>query len=270
MNIDFRYHPATISLIAINVAVFAILGILGLLQDYRLYNTGVLTVGGLVAGRYYALITSMFLHGGILHLLCNMITLLYVGSIIEEVFGTIRFLAVYFLSGIAGGITFALVHLLQGNVMTGAVGASGAIFGLFGAYAYLMVREHRSACVLMRAPSADDLKGIGALVGLNIIIGLAPGIAMEAHLGGLVMGAIATVPFYAALRHRVKRAIEEGLAPAPIMEPVSPPYDFQAAQAAQDAAMKAQQSFERKWHETKPAQRESLERAARHENDPHE
>lgn len=263
MDTNYRDYPVTCALIIANVAVFVVLEVLGLLQGYGLYNAGVLTPSALLQGRWITLLTSMFMHGGILHLLCNMFTLYFVGTIIEGVFGPWRYLVVYFVSGVAGGLFSMAVMIAAGNLNYGVVGASGAIFGLFGAYAYLAIREHRSPVVLMRAPSADDLKGIIALVVLNLLIGLQPGIAMEAHVGGLVAGLVVSVPLYEQLRRAVKRDIEAGIEPPSQAPEKRPEYDFDAAQAAQDAAMAAQDAYWDEWESAKPAQRADVERAAR-------
>jgi rhomboid protease GluP len=85
----------------------------------------------------YRIVTAMFLHQGIEHIALNMLSLYFVGVITERAFGTGRFLLIYFVSGIAGGI--AQAALLPTGV---ALGASGAIFGIFGAYgAFLLLRR---------------------------------------------------------------------------------------------------------------------------------
>ncbi len=262
MDYNFRDYPVTSILIAINVIVFVVLEVLGLVQGYALYNSGVLTPTGLMQGRWITLITSMFLHGGILHLLCNMISLYYVGTMIEGVFGPVRYLILYFVAGIVGGLVSMGVMISAGNLNYGVVGASGAIFGLFGVYAYLLFREHQSPVVLLHAPSLDDLKGIVGLVVLNIIIGLQPGIAMEAHIGGLVGGLIVGIPLYELLRSSIRRDIDAGLEPPSVVPAKPAAYDFDAAQAAQDAAMAAQDAYWDEWEAAKPAQRADVERAA--------
>lgn len=261
MDFDFRNYPLTCSLIVINVVVFAVLEVLGMTQGYTLYNAGVLTTSSLLDGQYYTLITSMFLHGGLMHLLCNMITMYYIGTVIEDVFGPVRFLIIYFLSGIAGGLTSMAVMIAAGE-NGGVVGASGALFGLFGAYGYLLVREHRKPVVFMRPTSSSDLKGFFGFLVLNIIIGLTPGIAMEAHIGGMICGLLASIPMYELMRVAVQREIDAGHIPAPYIPKPNPGYDYDAATAAHDAAMAAQNDFNRRYDSARPHQKEEMREEA--------
>ena len=264
MNSDYRSFPVTCVLIGACIVVFVVLEVLGLLQGYALYNAGVLTPVALEQGRWYTLLTSMFMHGGILHLLCNMVSLYYAGSIIEDVFGPVRYLVIYFVAGIAGGLASMAMMVATGRMEAGVVGASGAIFGLFGVYAYLLAREYHAPVVLMHAPSADDVKDVLVLVGANILIGLSPGIAMEAHLGGLAAGLLVGIPLYELLRRTIKREIDAGLQPPSIARTKpqrddGPLYDFEELQAAQDAAMAAQQAFFDEYDNAKPSERADLE-----------
>ena len=129
---------------------------------------------------YYApwqLLTAMFAHGSLEHLAMNMVSLWWLGTLLERMQGTVRFAIVYFVSGIFGNLVFALV----GDSF--AVGASGAIFGLLGAVAVMLYRHRES-------PIAKAmLQGLGVMIAINIINSFMPGIALEAHFGGLGAGA---------------------------------------------------------------------------------
>lgn len=126
-------------------------------------------------GEYYRLVTAMFLHGGLMHIAFNMLILWQLGSMLEPYLGRKTFLSLYFIAGVAGGIASILLN----NPMTVSVGASGAIFGLMGAYA-----------VLARRMSRPDTQ-ILVLIGINLVIGfLVPNIDWHAHVGGLIAGAI--------------------------------------------------------------------------------
>ena len=129
---------------------------------------------------YYApwqLLTAMFAHGSLEHLAMNMVSLWWLGTLLERMQGTVRFAIVYFVSGIFGNLVFALV----GDSF--AVGASGAIFGLLGAVAVMLYRHRES-------PIAKAmLQGLGVMIAINVINSFMPGIALEAHFGGLVAGA---------------------------------------------------------------------------------
>ncbi len=164
----------TYALIALNVAIY-----IGASSSAKTANDLVL-FGPLVAdGDWWRLITSGFMHStdSIFHILLNMYALFWLGRMIEPALGHARFLAIYLASLLAGSLG---VLLLQPN--TPAVGASGAIFGLFGA-----------AIVMARNRNIDLMQsGLLPVLILNLVITFVPGfhIAYGAHLGGLVCGLI--------------------------------------------------------------------------------
>ena len=126
----------------------------------------------------WTFITAMFAHGSLEHLACNMISLWYMGSLLERMQGSFKFSLVYFVSGIIGNLAF--VQFGDGY----AVGASGAIFGLIGALVILSYK-------LSSTPQGEAMfKGIGAMLVVNILNSFLPGIAMEAHFGGLAAGVV--------------------------------------------------------------------------------
>ncbi|MFD7015096.1 rhomboid family intramembrane serine protease [Streptomyces sp. NPDC059928] len=144
---------------------------------------------GLAEGQWYRLVTSMFLHGGVVHILFNMLSLWWLGGPLEAALGRARYLALYVVSGLAGG---ALTYLIA-SPLEPSLGASGAIFGLFGAMA-----------VLMRRMKYDMRPVIGLLV-VNLILTFNPwmGIAWQAHLGGLAAGVLVGIGMvYAPAKHR--------------------------------------------------------------------
>ena len=133
----------------------------------------------------WRMLTSAFLHsqGFLLHIVLNMYTLWIFGQILEPLLGHARFLAIYLLSAVGGSAGFLLltpVYPVNGPV--GLVGASGAIFGLFGAL--LVVQRQRGG----------DIRQLLVLIAINGVIGfMVPQIAWQAHLGGLVTGALSAV-----------------------------------------------------------------------------
>ncbi|QNP71489.1 rhomboid family intramembrane serine protease [Streptomyces roseirectus] len=130
---------------------------------------------GVATGEWYRLFTSMFLHQEIWHILFNMLSLWWLGGPLETVLGRARYLALYLISGLAGS---ALTYLLA-SPYQGTLGASGAIFGLFGATAILMRRLRQ------------DMRPIIALLVINLIFTFGwSGIAWQAHVGGLVAGVV--------------------------------------------------------------------------------
>src|SRR4051794_25184768 len=163
----------TIALIAINVLVyFGGSTRHGFLLDYGLFGPAVAN------GDWFRLVTSGFLHGGLLHIGFNMYILWFLGNLLEPALGPARFLALYLcslLAGSFGALLFSPTSL--------TVGASGAVFGLMGA-----------TFVMQRARGMDPMAGgIGPLILLNLAIGFLPGlnISIGGHVGGLIGGAAA-------------------------------------------------------------------------------
>jgi membrane associated rhomboid family serine protease len=148
---------ATVALIAINVLIFfGSSSSAGVLPDYGLFGPFVDP-----GGEYHRLVTSGFLHGGIIHLLFNMYVLWWLGNLLEPSMGTPRFVALYFASLLAG--SFGAL-LLSPDKLT--VGASGAVFGLMAA-----------AFVMQRARGIDPMQsGIGPVILLNLGISFLPGL----------------------------------------------------------------------------------------------
>lgn len=131
-------------------------------------------------GEWWRIISSMFLHIGFLHLLMNMLAVYYLGTLVERIYGSFRFLCIYFLAGIGGGIaSFAFSPSI-------AAGASGALFGLFGALLFFGLHNRK---IFFQTMGTNVL----VLIGINIVFGLfVPQIDNGAHLGGLVAGFIAS------------------------------------------------------------------------------
>ena len=130
--------------------------------------------GGVAQGGYYRLLTSMFLHFGIVHLILNLGALYLTGPRLEQLLGRARFGALYLLSGLGG----AAASYTLGDRYELAAGASGAIFGLFGAL--FVVQRKRG----------EDTSSIVVLLVLNVAFGFTSGVVdLWAHLGGLAAGA---------------------------------------------------------------------------------
>ncbi|GAA3794898.1 rhomboid family intramembrane serine protease [Streptomyces coacervatus] len=167
-------------LIGINIAVFIAVHVRTSLLDHLVligewppapFNP----TQGVAEGEWYRLVTSMFTHQEPWHIGFNMLSLWWLGGPLEAALGRARYLCVYFVSGLAGS---ALAYLLA-SPTTATLGASGAIFGLFGATAVLMRRLNY------------DLRPIIALLVINLIFTFSwSGISWQAHIGGLVAGVI--------------------------------------------------------------------------------
>ena len=129
-------------------------------------------------GQYYRLLTVALVHGGWVHLICNMLALFSIGTPIENFYGKNKYIFILFTSLISGSLASYLFNPLN----TYAVGASGMIFGLFGALAVTGKRM------------GANLKEASTLIAVNLAIPfLIPGIDWKAHLGGLVGGCLATL-----------------------------------------------------------------------------
>jgi membrane associated rhomboid family serine protease len=172
---------ATYVLIALNVLAFvgslAGGGAVASRGGGGVIDHGALYAPAVADGEYWRLITSGFLHAGLIHIGFNMYLLYILGSMLEPSIGRARFLALYFTS-LLGGSLGAL--LLNPDSLT--VGASGAVFGLMG-----------GAVVIMRARGFDPMaSGIPMLIGLNLVLTfLFPGISIGGHIGGLAAGVVA-------------------------------------------------------------------------------
>jgi membrane associated rhomboid family serine protease len=183
--------PATFVLIAINVIVFLIeiaggSGGLGGLTTQRIFDMGGLYAPAVAEGEWWRLITCGFVHVSVIHIAFNMFLLFMLGRLIEPALGTPRFLLLYFASLIAGSLG-ALI--LDPNAVT--AGASGAVFGLFGA-----------GFVLARMRGMNTLANeLGFLIVFNLIFTFAASnISAGGHLGGLAAGLVCAAAIVAGER----------------------------------------------------------------------
>jgi membrane associated rhomboid family serine protease len=188
--------PVTLSLIGLNVAVYLLTAYQGESINQpggRLYvDWWLLGVLVAVQDEWYRLVTATFLHGGLLHLLCNMLSLWWLGSLVEQVLGSMRYLLVYAVAGLAGSAG----ALLLTNPFEPTVGASGAVYGIMGAL--LMLEWLRTGSIV--GPAL-------AVIVLNLAFTFSiPGISVGGHLGGLTGGIAATLAL-AQLRYGRRNAL---------------------------------------------------------------
>lgn len=145
------------------------------------------TIGGIAQGQWYRLVTAMFLHYGLVHLLLNMWALWVLGRTLEAVLGPLRFLALYLIAGLGGNVA---VYLFS-PVNQASAGASTAIFGLFAAIFVIMRRLGR------------DTSAIVPILVINLIFTFTvPHISVAGHLGGLAVGALMALVLAYAPRMR--------------------------------------------------------------------
>ncbi len=171
--------PVTTALVALNVVVFII--------DWiwpQLYQLFAFTP---IVGYFepWRLLTTTLLHGGFFHLLFNMLMLYVLGSTIERVLGWWKYLALYWLSALAGSMAIiAWVFVQPATINQVTIGASGAVYGLFGA---VFVAQRRAGM---------STASILILLVVNLIYGIVmPGISWQAHIGGFIGGLIVATTY---------------------------------------------------------------------------
>jgi membrane associated rhomboid family serine protease len=140
----------------------------------------------MLAKEPWTIVTYMFVHANIFHILFNMITLYFFGTFVMSLLGETTFLITYFVGGIVGGLFFwLLAPLFGGEYGPPVVGASGAIYALGG---LLMVMRPNVKVMTFPIPVPMPL-WIAILIGF-VLVSFFPGVAWEAHLGGIVYGAV--------------------------------------------------------------------------------
>ena len=186
-------------LVAINVIVYFFEQFVWGLDPDSLYAHGGQYGPVLTDGQWWRILTSAFLHGGTMHILFNMIALFQVGTFVELIYGTSRMAVIYFLAAIGGGIA---VSIFSPDVVT--IGASGAIFGLFGALAIAGLR--------LGARGRSIMQQTTGIIVINLAISLWPGsnISIADHIGGLIVGTLCGLVLFRIPRPRVPVAQPNG------------------------------------------------------------
>lgn len=169
----------TVALIAVNLAFFLVTAVQSR-SAMDLSNSGLYLHGGLIpaevaSGEYWRLLSAGFLHGSLIHLATNMLSLYWLGIPLERILGRSRMLAIYLLSLLGSSVSV----LLFSAPVSLTIGASGAVYGLMGA---LLVTFRRLRL---------DLRPLIVVLALNVFITFTyPGLSWQGHLGGLVVGAV--------------------------------------------------------------------------------
>ena len=180
------------TLIGLNVLVFLVQQVIPRFQsDFWLIGAfpppPSLAFTGVADGEVYRLLTAAFLHGGLVHLALNMYAIFLFGPPLEAALGRVRFSALYLVSALGGS---ALSYAFS-NPAQPSLGASGAVFGLLGAFLVVNRKLRR------------DTSGVLVLLAINFVFGfIAEGIDWRAHLGGLVAGALCALGLVYAPRER--------------------------------------------------------------------
>lgn len=182
LSYKYKEFPVVGILLIINLFYFIFLELNGGSKDWlTLVYYGAKEGISISRGEYWRLLTPIFMHIGFFHLIVNSLGLIVFGPIMEKIFGPMRFLLIYIATGIWGNI-FSFIS----GISVGA-GASGALFGIAGAYAaYLYINKY-----YLGKFGRESLVGLSWIVGINIVFGFTvSGIDNSAHLGGLISGII--------------------------------------------------------------------------------
>ena len=183
----FKEYPLTYSLIGINIIIYIISSIL----SHNIVDMDMEVLGNMGAlfgpfvvfkGEWWRLFTSMFLHAGMTHILMNMFSLYLIGRGVEMYFEKKAYILIYLFSGLLGAMASLYMH-----PQSLGIGASGAIFGIFGALAgFFLAHKDQIA-----SQSKAFMKDFAIVLGINLVLGLSlPSIDVSAHIGGLVVGFI--------------------------------------------------------------------------------
>ncbi|HTD99412.1 MAG TPA: rhomboid family intramembrane serine protease [Mucilaginibacter sp.] len=143
-----------------------------------------------LGGQWWRLLTNVFLHIGIFHILFNMYALLYIGLLLEPYLGKLRFAAAYLFTGILASLTSIYWHPL-----TVSAGASGAIFGMYGVFLAMLTTN-----IIDKKTRSALFASIGVFVVFNLMNGVKAGIDNAAHIGGLLSGLVIGYAYYPSIK----------------------------------------------------------------------
>lgn len=193
---DYIFTPL---LIIANILFFVIMAIDGTNiiepQGEKLIFWGANVRELTINGEWWRLVSCMFIHIGILHLLMNLYALIFIGMLLEPLIGKNRFIVAYLITGF-----IASTASLYWNTFAISAGASGAIFGLFGVFLALLTTTH-----IEKSVKKPMLIYISIYIGINLINGLKEGIDAASHLGGLVSGFVIGYVYYYGMLNKENR-----------------------------------------------------------------
>lgn len=198
---SIRKNLVTASLIIVNIIVFLVVDFTGGSENtaHMIRCGAAYTPLIIEAGEWYRLVTAIFLHFGINHLLNNMVVLGVLGERLEALMNRFSYVLLYFIAGIGGNLLSMALEMRSGEYAASA-GASGAVFGMMGAILYILIRNRGTVLDL-------SMKRMLIMVGLSVYLGFADaGVDNAAHIGGLICGFAAAVILY----HPKKKVTEQG------------------------------------------------------------
>ncbi|MBC8098600.1 MAG: rhomboid family intramembrane serine protease [Armatimonadetes bacterium] len=193
----------TIALIVVNLIIFAVGQFSATLGQRFILDGANNQLRVIVDGEYLRLLFAMFLHGSLSHIFINMYSLYVIGSTLESLFGHVRFALIYFL----GGLTGSIVSVLFNPPMVNSVGASGAVFAIFGAQ-LVYLYQHRK---LLGAGGRRQFRNLLVIAVMNLAVGILSSLGAGTvridnwgHIGGLIGGVALTWyigPLFLLRRH---------------------------------------------------------------------
>ncbi|MDD6169064.1 MAG: rhomboid family intramembrane serine protease [Lachnospiraceae bacterium] len=184
-------------IVVLNILIWLVMTFFGDTNDpqFLLEHGAMQSACVAVLHEWYRLFTSMFIHIGSMHLINNMVVLFFAGNILEKEVGKIRYLLLYLISGLGGGL-LSLQHMLHTGDMAVSAGASGAIFGVIGALLFLAIKKKGKIGDL-------TVKGLLFMVVLSFYFGItSTGVDNWCHIGGFITGFVAAIPLSLSLQKR--------------------------------------------------------------------
>ncbi|MFC2947786.1 rhomboid family intramembrane serine protease [Virgibacillus sediminis] len=175
-----QFYPVTGIIVIINLSLWLLINFLQLPFGQSIYQWGVGSNFFIENGQYWRLITPIFLHGDLIHVLFNSFALVLFGPALEQMIGKGKFIIAYLGAGVVGNIATFLLG--PSSIIYTHLGASGSIYGLFGMYLYLIAfRKH------LIDPGSRQIVMVFLLIGV-VMTFLRPGINVHAHIFGLIGG----------------------------------------------------------------------------------
>lgn len=189
-------------IIYVNIAIFIIMAVCGVsiltpsVSD--LINWGADFGPLTLEHQWWRLITGVFIHIGLMHLLLNMYALMYIGLLLEPILGKLKFVATYLLTGLVASIVSVAIH-----GFTVSAGASGAIFGMYGVFLSMLTTN-----IIEKTVRKQLLASIGFFVVFNLVYGTKEGIDNAAHVGGLLSGFLIGYLYYPSISKPDNKGLE--------------------------------------------------------------
>lgn len=194
---EYEYiTPVNITFAVINVAVFFVMNITERVSGISyLYQYGAMFPPAVLAGQWYRLITSAFIHFDITHLFNNMLLFICLGSYLERALGKIRYIIFFFASAVLSSLA-SMYHMIYTGELAFSAGASGIVFGMIGALLYMVLRNRGRFQNL-------TLRRFVIMIVLSLYFGFASaGVDNAAHVGGLCAGFLLGILLYRKEKER--------------------------------------------------------------------